>query len=80
LTGPVFGGAFADVMDQQHGHMELPLQFAEITQNRATWNKGAHGVMQQIRDIEQVLPFAIQGFHSDNGKEFLNHHLYRYYV
>ncbi len=50
------------------------------TENRATWNKGAHGVLEQIKDIEQVLPFAIQGFHSDNGKEFLNHHLYHYYV
>jgi len=52
----------------------------EWTENRATWNKGAHGVLEQIRDIEQALPFAIQGFHSDNGSEFLNHHLYRYYV
>ncbi len=50
------------------------------TENRATWNKGAHGVVEQIRDIEDVLPFAVQGFHSDNGSEFLNHHLYRYYA
>ena len=50
------------------------------TENRATWNKGAHGVLEQIKDIEQVLPFTIQGFHSDNGSEFLNHHLYGYYV
>jgi hypothetical protein len=50
------------------------------TENRATWNKGAHGVLEQIKDIEQVLPFTIQGFHSDNGSEFLNHHLYRYYL
>jgi len=50
------------------------------TENRATWNKGADGVLAQIKDIEQVLPFPILGFHSDNGSEFLNHHLYRYYV
>lgn len=50
------------------------------TENRATWNKGAHGVIEQISDIEQVLPFTIQGFHSDNGSEFLNHHIYRYYA
>jgi len=50
------------------------------TENRATWNKGSHGLLEQIKDIEQVLPFVIQGFHSDNGSEFLNHHLYRYYA
>lgn len=53
--------------------------YSEWTENRAVWNKGAYGVMQQLEDLEDTLPFIIKGFHSDNGNEFLNHHLYRYY-
>ena len=50
------------------------------TENRATWNKGAHGVLVQIQDIELRLPFALQGFDCDNGSEFLNYHLVRYFT
>jgi len=49
------------------------------TENGATWNKGAHGVMEQIRLMEGRLPFAILGWDSDNGGEFLNYHLLRYF-
>ena len=48
-------------------------------ENRATWNKGAHGVCNQIEDIEKNLPFQILGFDCDNGSEFLNYHLIRYF-
>jgi hypothetical protein len=54
--------------------------FSGWTENRATWNKGAHGVMTQVRDIELHLPFPILGFDCDNGSEFLNHHLFRYFT
>ena len=54
--------------------------FSGWTENRAVWNKGAHGVHKQIEDIEQNLPFAILGFHCDNGSEFLTHHLYSYFT
>ncbi len=53
--------------------------FSGWTENRAVWNKGYEGVRQAIRDVEQKLPFALTGFHSDNGGEFLNHHLIRYF-
>ena len=43
------------------------------------WNKGEEGVRQQLQRMEQTLPFAIKGFHSDNGNEFINWHLERYY-
>ena len=70
--------------DSMEGDFVHSLTLTDIccgwTENRATWNKGAHGVLEQIKDIEEVLPFAVQGFHSDNGSEFLNHHLYSYYV
>ena len=39
------------------------------TELRAVWNKGATGVVAQIEDIENSLPFEILGFDSDNGIE-----------
>lgn len=50
------------------------------TEIRATWNKGSTGIVAQIKDIEALLPFAILGFDCDNGSEFLNHHLIRYFA
>ena len=50
------------------------------TELRAVWNKGAIGVVTQIEDIEDSLPFAILGFDCDNGSEFLNWHLMRYFT
>lgn len=50
------------------------------TETRATWNKGQYGVQQRIEEIEQTLPFAILGFDSDNGGEFLNRHLRDYFL
>lgn len=49
------------------------------TECRATWNKGAEGVITQIKAIEAALPFPLRGFDCDNGSEFLNHHLVRYF-
>jgi hypothetical protein len=49
------------------------------TECRATWNKGAQGVITQIKAIETALPFPLKGFDCDNGSEFLNHHLVRYF-
>jgi hypothetical protein len=49
------------------------------TENRAVWNKGARDVVRQTREVEASLPFALLGFDSDNGSEFLNNHLYRYF-
>jgi len=37
------------------------------TEIRATWNKGARGVLEQIKQIEMALPFSLQGFDCDNG-------------
>lgn len=52
--------------------------FSGWTENGAVWNKGAHGVLTQIENIEKRLPFSILGFDCDNGSEFLNQHLLRY--
>lgn len=54
--------------------------FSGWTEMRATWNKGAAGVMDGIKEIEEQLPFEMKGFDCDNGSEFLNWHLIRYFT
>ena len=53
--------------------------FSGWTENGAVWNKGQDAVHQRLRQIEERLPFQVKAFHTDNGDEFLNHHLHRYY-
>ncbi len=66
------------------GNFVWSLTFTDIftgwTENGAVWNKGQHGIHQLLRQIEERLPFRIRAFHTDNGGEFLNHHLHRYYI
>ena len=65
------------------GDFVWSLTFTDIftgwTENRAVWNKGQAGVYEALRNIEDQLPFDLKGFHTDNGGEFLNHHLHRFY-
>jgi hypothetical protein len=49
------------------------------TEGRAVWNKGAAGVLAATHDAEQSLPFALLGFDSDNGGEFINYALWGYF-
>jgi hypothetical protein len=42
------------------------------------WGKGEQGVLKQTEDVERSLPFALLGFDSDNGSEFINEHLFKY--
>jgi hypothetical protein len=37
-------------------------------------------VLEQIQAIEGLLPFPLKGFDFDNGSEFLNQHLLRYFT
>jgi hypothetical protein len=59
------------------------LTFTDIesgwTLNGAVWNKAEYGVHQLLEAMELSLPFMIKGFHSDNGGEFINHHVESYY-
>ena len=50
------------------------------TEQRAVWGKGETDVVAKIKDIETSLPFPLLGFDSDNGSEFLNHHLLRHFA
>lgn len=49
------------------------------TETRAIWNRGQHAVQERIAEVEAALPFAILGFDSDNGGEFINWHLVDYF-
>jgi len=66
------------------GDFVFSLTFTDIfsgwTENRAVWGKGSQGVLLQIRNIEERIAFPILGFDCDNGSEFLNHHLVRYFT
>jgi hypothetical protein len=70
--------------DSLAGNFVWSLTFTDIwsgwTEMRAVWNRGAQGVLEQIAHIERGLAFALLGFDCDNGSEFLNHHLVRYFA
>jgi len=42
---------------------------------RAMWGRGQSGTLAALRDVEASLPFELLGLDSDNGGEFLNHHV-----
>jgi hypothetical protein len=48
------------------------------TENCAVPNKAQSFVFQALKDIRQRLPFPLLGIDSDNGGEFINHHLKTY--
>ena len=50
------------------------------TETRAVFNRGQHDVAKRIAEIEAALPFAILGFDTNNGGEFLNWHLLNYFA
>lgn len=48
------------------------------TESRAVLGRGEQAVQRALNEIAGVLPFALQGVDSDNGSEFINHHLKRW--
>ncbi|MBU1012620.1 MAG: integrase [Bacteroidetes bacterium] len=66
------------------GIFAFTIDFVDIatgwTEQRAVWGKGETDVLTQIKDVEYSLPFRILGFDSDNGGEFLNYHLLKYFT
>lgn len=50
------------------------------TEQRALWGKGYQGMFYALKSIERCLPFPILGFDCDNGSEFLNWHIYKYFT
>lgn len=48
------------------------------TETEAVLNKAQIWVFEALQRIRARLPFALLGIDSDNGSEFINHHLLRY--
>ncbi len=48
------------------------------TELRALANRGQRSTLEQIAHLEESLPFTLLGLDSDNGGEFINHHLVAY--
>jgi hypothetical protein len=70
--------------DSTQGMFANTLDLTDIatgwTEQRAVWGKGQTGVVDQIHHVETLLPFPLLGFDCDNGSEFLNDHLLRYFT
>jgi hypothetical protein len=45
------------------------------TENRSVPNKARKWVLAALEEIAAIMPFPILGIDSDNGSEFINHHL-----
>jgi len=52
---------------------------SQWTEMRAIWNRAGHATCMRMQEIEQCLPFPMLGVNTDNGPEFLNGHLIRYF-
>lgn len=80
--GHIEADTVAHCGDSVAGEFVYSLTFTDLctgwTEDRATWNKSAHGILEQLKDIEDRLPFAMKSFHADNGSEFLNWPLWDY--
>lgn len=50
------------------------------TVNRSVRNKAEKWVFEALMHVGRVFPFPIIGIDSDNGSEFINHHLFDYCV
>ena len=48
------------------------------TETRAVIGKGQERVCKAIDEMRMALPFVLKGIDSDNGGEFINHHLFKY--
>jgi hypothetical protein len=45
---------------------------------RGMWGRGQAATLAALKDMEATLPFALLGLDSDNGGEFINHHVMRW--
>jgi len=80
--GSVEADTVAHCDDSTEGDYVNSLTFTELysgwTENRAVWNKSAESVLVQLKALEQVVPYGMKDFHTDNGGEFLNWALHRH--
>jgi hypothetical protein len=74
-TVALCGGALDDLHLWMLDAVDIRTAWVEL---RALENRGQHCTVTQLRDLEVSLPFALLGMDSDNGGEFINHHLVAY--
>ena len=68
LCGGSVAGEFVWMVDS----VDYATTWVEV---RAMWGRGQQGTLAALQDMEASLPFAMLGLDSDNGGEFLNHHV-----
>lgn len=68
LCGASVAGEFVWMVDA----VDYATTWVEL---RAMWGRGQAGTLAALQDMERSLPFAMLGLDSDNGGEFLNHHV-----
>jgi hypothetical protein len=76
-TVAMCGGALDDLHIWMLDVVDIHTHWVEL---RALANRGQHSTCEQIGDIEASLPFALLGADCDNGGEFINHHLVRFFA
>lgn len=68
--------------DRADGEFVHSLTFTDIystwTETRAVMGKSQAFVQEALEDVRNKLPFPMRGIDSDNGSEFINHHLVAY--
>jgi hypothetical protein len=69
--GGNMGGDFIWTMTS----VEIASGWSEV---RAVWNRGQQASFEALESIWESQPFVLLGVDSDNGGEFLNHHLYNW--
>src|SRR5207244_9807444 len=71
LCGGSVAGGFVWMVDA----VDYATTWVEL---RAMWGRGQAGTLAALRDMEASLPFDLLGLDSDNGGEFLNHHVLKW--
>jgi len=70
-SGPSASGEFAWSLNVTDVHLGW-------CETRAVLGRGQEGVVAALDGIRRSLPFALRAIDSDNGSEFINHHLLAY--
>jgi len=64
------------------GEFAHSVNFTDIhstwVETRAVLGKGQAGVIKALSSIREELPFGLRGLDSDNGSEFINHHVWAF--
>ncbi len=68
LCGGSVAGEFVWMLDG----VDYATTWVEV---RAMWGRGQAGTLAALQDLEASLPFRLLGLDSDNGGEFINHHV-----